>query len=86
MKKKSKLIGGILLMILGLGVTAGSTALRIFDHHGMGPFHHGSGIINRYSPNQNYNFQNPRKGRLGGNFNNNQPSTPNNQNQNSNSN
>lgn len=79
-KKKSQLVGGILLMILGLGVFAGSTALHFFGRSGFGPFNSGHKIVNRHGMNGNFgfNFQNPNR-------NNNQfkrqtptpPSTPN---------
>ena len=61
LKKKSQLVGGILLMILGLGVSAGSVAFRYFEHGGMGPFNMGHKIVSRYGMNGNYGFRNPQQ-------------------------
>ncbi|HVJ47595.1 hypothetical protein [Desulfitobacterium sp.] len=60
-KKKRQLVGGILLMVLGLGVSVGSVAFRYVERGGLGAFHAGSSIVNRHGINGNYGFQNPRQ-------------------------
>lgn len=55
-KKKRQLVGGILLMVLGLGVCAGSVAFRYFERGGLGPFNAGHKIVNRHGMNGNYGF------------------------------
>lgn len=61
LKKKRQLVGGILLMVLGLGVCAGSVAFRYLERGGLGAFHAGNNIVNRRGMNGNYGFSNPRQ-------------------------
>lgn len=76
MKKKSQLVGGILLIILGLGISAGSVALRHFERNGYGPFRAGNNIINRHMQG-NDSFRGPNfKNRIPRNQNQNQNQSP----------
>ncbi|AHF08672.1 hypothetical protein [Desulfitobacterium metallireducens] len=79
-KKKKQLVGGILLMVLGLGVCAGSVAFRYVEHGGMGAFA-GHRITNRQGMNGNYGFRNPQQRGFNQNPNFNNKNKNNNQNQ-----
>ena len=54
--KKSKLIAGILLMILGLGVSIGSAVLRYHEHGRYGIINYGHKIVYRHSKMGGYGF------------------------------
>ena len=45
--KRSKLIAGILLMILGIGITTGSVVFRYYEHGRNGIMFPGHRIVNR---------------------------------------
>ncbi len=58
--KKTKLIAGILLMILGVGVSIGSVALRFYEHHRYGT-KIGQRMLNQRDMMGGYRFRGPNQ-------------------------
>ncbi|KGP74961.1 hypothetical protein JT05_13290 [Desulfosporosinus sp. Tol-M] len=55
--KKSKLIGGILLMILGVGISIGSVVFHCYNHGQYGMINQGHKIVNRHGMMGGYGFR-----------------------------